>query len=205
VGASAKLAVTERIVENALVLRSLAENARRILDFGGVESVLPLQLAALGKEVWVLDGRRYPFAHENLHAVQADVLRDPLPFTEGFDAVISVSTIEHVGLGRYGDTLDERGDHHAVELLWRLVRPGGQLLATVPAGRPANQRGYRVYNEDRLHAVFPSVSRVLWFMKDGRQGTWREVSVDAVHDLVYEQPFGEAATEGVAVIVAEKP
>jgi len=42
-------------------------------------------------------------------------------------------------------------------------------------------------------------------MKEGRQGTWREVSADAVRDLVYERPLGDAPTEGVAVIVAEKP
>ena len=40
--------VSEQVVEGPLVLRHIRETDRRILDFGGYESVLPLQLSALG-------------------------------------------------------------------------------------------------------------------------------------------------------------
>jgi hypothetical protein len=165
---------------------------------------LPLQLSALGRLVSVLDVRRYPFSHPNLRPFQGDILTDTPSFPDAFDAVISVSTIEHVGLSSYGDTYEPEGDRLAVEALWRLVRIGGQLLATVPAGRPAVQRGYRVYDEARIRDVFPASARVRWFSKAGRQGTWQEVSASDVAQLVYEAPTREAPVEAVALIAAVK-
>jgi SAM-dependent methyltransferase len=203
-GVNAKLVVSEQIVENAWILSEVRDADRRILDFGGVESVLPLQLSALGKDVWVVDVRPYPFAHPNLHAVQADILAAPLPVSDTFDVVLSVSTIEHVGLSRYGDAADSDGDRRAVAALWLLVRPGGHLLATVPAGRPSEQRGYRIYDEARLRAVFPPEARIRWFRKAGRQGTWRETTAADVAHLVYEAPTLEAPVEAVALISALK-
>ncbi|HJR58778.1 MAG TPA: DUF268 domain-containing protein [Vicinamibacterales bacterium] len=203
-GINAKLVVSEQIVENAWVFSQLRGEDRRILDFGGVESILPLQLSALGRDVWVLDVRRYPFSHPKLHPVQADILAASLPFSEPFDAVVSISTIEHVGLSRYGDAADSGGDRLAVAALWKVLRPGGQLLATVPAGRAAVQRGYRVYDEARIRAVFPPGAHVRWFRKTGRQGTWYETSAVEVAGLVYEAPSGEAPVEAVALVSVVK-
>ena len=74
-----------------------------------------------------------------------------------FDLVISISTIEHLGPGNYDDVQIPDGDRLGVERLWRLVRPGGRHMATVPAGRRDVQRGYRIYDEARLHMVFPDL------------------------------------------------
>jgi SAM-dependent methyltransferase len=203
-GVSAKLVVSEQVVENAWVLSQVRSADRRILDFGGVESVLPLQLSALGKDVWVLDARRYPFTHPSLHPIQADILGAPLPFNTPFDLVLSVSTIEHVGLSRYGDAPAPDGDRRAVEALWRVLRPGGLLLVTVPAGKPAAQRGYRIYDEAEVRRVFPASAQVRWFAKAGRQGTWKEVAAADVANLTYEAPLREAPVEAVALIAAVK-
>ena len=53
--------VSEQIVEAGLMLRHIRPEERRVLDFGGYESLLPLTLSALGHEVTVLDQRPYPF------------------------------------------------------------------------------------------------------------------------------------------------
>jgi 2-polyprenyl-3-methyl-5-hydroxy-6-metoxy-1,4-benzoquinol methylase len=204
-GTNAKFVVSEQVVENAVVLTSLRPDDRRVLDFGGYESLLPLQLAALGREVWVLDQRRYPFAHPNLRTLCADVLRDPLDVSGSLDVVISISTIEHVGLGRYGDLVDPDGDRHAVERLWKLLRTGGRLILSVPAGKPATQRGYRVYDAARLSGLLPAPAETRWFMKEQREGTWSEVGSHAVAELRYDAPLAEAPVQGVVVAVCEKP
>src|SRR5688572_23331246 len=54
-----ELVVSEQIVEMPMVLRHLEERHRTVLDFGGYESALPLQLSALGFHVTVLDQRPY--------------------------------------------------------------------------------------------------------------------------------------------------
>jgi len=197
--------VSEQIVENALILRHLRSADSRVLDFGGYESLLPLTLSALGHEVTVLDQRPYPFRGPRLSSVAADIFKElPLP-DESFDLVISVSTIEHLGLGGYHDIQVPEGDRLGVERLWRLVRPGGRLMATVPAGQPAVQRGYRTYDEARLRAAFPPLETVLWFKKDGRCGSWAAVDAQAIASLRYSDPLAEMPAEAVAFVIAHKP
>lgn len=63
--------------------------------------------------------------------------------------------VEHVGLGRYGDTLDPEGDARACAELARVLAPGGQLLFVTPVGREVVQfNAHRVYSYDGVLALF---------------------------------------------------
>lgn len=202
---SCQVVVSEQVVEVPLVLRHLRPQDTRVLDFGGFESLLPLSLAALGHHVTVLDQRPYPFAHANLRAECRDIFGDLDGMGEGYDAVVSISTIEHLGLGGYGDARREDGDREGVERLWTLVRPGGRLLATVPAGQAAVHIGYRVYDQQRLKRTFPHLTSALWFRKDGRGGAWRQVQAAEAEQVRYQLPNASLPVEAVAFVVCEKP
>lgn len=49
-----------------------------------------------------------------------------------FDGVVSFSSLEHSGLGRYGDSLSPHGDLIAMAQAWCVVKPGGYALVAVP-------------------------------------------------------------------------
>jgi len=49
-----------------------------------------------------------------------------------FDAAFSYSSIEHTGLGRYGDPLMPYGDMEAVAQIWCATKPGGYLFLALP-------------------------------------------------------------------------
>ena len=70
-----------------------------------------------------------------------------LPFDS--NSILSLScmhTVEHVGLGRYGDPLDPAGDRKAMGELRRVLAPGGSLLFVVPVGRSRTAfNGHRIY------------------------------------------------------------
>lgn len=51
---------------------------------------------------------------------------------ELYDAIISFSSVEHTGLGRYGDALNPWGDIMAVAQMWCMAKPGGALVIGVP-------------------------------------------------------------------------
>lgn len=55
-----------------------------------------------------------------------------------FDAIISTSSIEHFGLGRYGDDLDLNADKKAFNQFKRVLKPGGLLIftTTIKKGSP---------------------------------------------------------------------
>ncbi len=94
--------VNERIIEMPFIFSELGARPGKlkILDVGCTNSWLSISLASLGHEVYGVDMRSYSFSHPNLVFFQGDVLN--LKET-GFDAVVALSTLEHVGLGAYGE------------------------------------------------------------------------------------------------------
>lgn len=52
---------------------------------------------------------------------------------ESFDGIVSLSAVEHFGLGHYSnDPKDRDGDTHVLANLWRWLKPGGWLYFDVP-------------------------------------------------------------------------
>jgi 2-polyprenyl-3-methyl-5-hydroxy-6-metoxy-1,4-benzoquinol methylase len=199
------IVVSEQVLENALVLQQIGPADCRILDFGAFESSLPLTLASLGKQVTALDQREYPFSAPGLTVLCRDVMVSMPDLASAFDVVYSISTIEHVGLGDYGDPTLSDGDRLALANLLQLVRPGGRLLMSVPAGRATDHRGYRVYDRERLMRILPAEPSVLrFFAKIGRHETWAEVSAEQIKDLEYSHPYAERPGQGVAFAVVER-
>lgn len=83
----------------------------------------------------------------NLECLSADLVN--LPFESS--SIMSIScmhTIEHIGLGRYGDPIDYNGDLKAMKELARVLAPGGDLLLVVPvAGESVIKfNAHRIYN-----------------------------------------------------------
>jgi SAM-dependent methyltransferase len=74
------------------------------------------------------------------------------------DSVESLScmhTVEHVGLGRYGDPIDPLGDLKAIRELSRVLSPGGSLLFVVPVGRPRVRfNAHRIYAYEQVVSAF---------------------------------------------------
>jgi Caenorhabditis protein of unknown function, DUF268. len=74
------------------------------------------------------------------------------------DSIPSIScmhTIEHIGLGRYGDELDAHGDVKAISELIRVTRKGGDILFVTPVGRPMIQfNAHRIYSYEQIMEYF---------------------------------------------------
>ena len=79
-----------------------------------------------------------------------------LPFGDGTIASLScMHVVEHVGLGRYGETLDYDGDLKAIaEVKW-VVTAGGSLILAVPVGRPKIVfNAHRIYSYEQILLYF---------------------------------------------------
>ncbi len=68
-----------------------------------------------------------------------------------FDFALSYSSLEHDGLGRYGDVLNPDGDLLSMAKLLQIVRPGGALFLGVPCCvDQLHWNAHRVYGPHRL-------------------------------------------------------
>lgn len=87
-----------------------------------------------------------------------------------FDSILSYSSLEHDGLGRYGDPFNPVGDFAAVRELNRLLKPGGLLLLGVPT-QPSDDLPFnsgRVYGPLRMPKLIEHSGLVFeGFMFDG--------------------------------------
>jgi SAM-dependent methyltransferase len=91
---------------------------------------------------------------DNLESKHADLQN--LPFKDGELASLScMHTVEHIGLGRYGDPIDPRGDLKAIGELKRVLAPGGDLLFVVPIGKPRIMfNAHRIYSYEQIMSYF---------------------------------------------------
>lgn len=68
-----------------------------------------------------------------------------------FDTIITISTIEHSGLGRYGDTEEVDGDLKAMRHMSELLCDEGQFFLSVPLGLDKiHYPWHRIYGRERL-------------------------------------------------------
>jgi len=175
--------IHERIVEVPYAFRAISRlpAGSRILDVGSAESTMALSLAALGYRVTALDLRPYPFEHPLLEVVAEPLERWERP-EQPFDAVVSISAIEHFGLGAYGEEEDAvGGDERALQRLRGLTREGGLLVMTVPFGRGAAQAdGERVYDRALLRRLLEGWSiEDLTFVERQGENVWWTLDDDA--------------------------
>ena len=93
----------------------------------------------------------------NLGCNRGDLLALPFP-KDSVESISCMHTIEHVGLGRYGDVVDPEGDIKAAKELSRVVKKGGNLIFVVPVGKPRICfNAHRIYSFDQVMSLFPEM------------------------------------------------
>jgi len=127
-----------------------------------------MQLACGIEKCTVFEVRDVEVSHPQIE-VRIQDLSNEADLKPEFDLVTCLSTIEHVGLGRYGDRLDPWGDIKLAHNIRKLVRPGGLVLISFPAGA-----GCVVYN---MHRIYTAYRRALLFEGYRVLGVHRGLSI----------------------------
>lgn len=84
-----------------------------------------------------------------------DFVKNWQNYSETFDFAASFSSIEHSGLGRYGDPLDPIGDLREMLKIKCILKKGGLLFLAFPLGTDAIQyNAHRIYGPVRLAMMF---------------------------------------------------
>lgn len=145
-----------------------------------------------------------------------DDLRATMFRSEYFDCVVSISTIEHIGLDNtmlYTDDaakreMDQSGYIAAVREFRRIIKPGGTCFITVPYGKAAVRKWFQVFDaamiESVLKAFEPRTSVLEYFAYDAdgwRRAEAKELENSTCHDIHQDgKPFGDMAAGARGVV-----
>jgi Methyltransferase domain len=190
--------VNERVAEVPYIFRALSRvpSDAKVLDVGATESTVCLSLATLGYTVTAIDPRPNPLSHERLRTVVGNIeeWRDD----DEFDAVVCLSTIEHLGTSAYDQqAADERVDLDAMKRMNELTKSAGVLILTTAVGPASVGESGRVYDREGLDELLQG-----WDLDDLTLVQRR----DATSWMTIDEPIEELApdAETVAMITATK-
>lgn len=144
---------------------SMFSNAKalRVLDVGCNESDLISEIDNRGYASFGIDCRVYfkPLPKE-IHFLKGDIT-DP-KITEVFGVqsffyIVALSSIEHIGLGAYGEKKDENGDRLALENIHKMLYNEGYFLITIPLEYWGSDSG-RGYTPSRFNKLIEGLFKV---------------------------------------------
>ena len=79
----------------------------------------------------MIDIRPIELELENLFFIKGSILDLPIE-DNTLETISSLCVVEHIGLGRYGDKIDQFGSEKAISELKRVTRVGGVILVSLP-------------------------------------------------------------------------
>jgi hypothetical protein len=122
---------------------------------------------------------------ENVDSIAGSVLEMPFE-DQTLESVSCLHVVEHIGLGRYGDPLDPNGSRRALGELQRVVAPGGQLLVSLPVGRPrVCFNAHRIHDPHEVRELLGELELVEFSGVDDAQAFKRNRSLDELADQAY--------------------
>jgi Caenorhabditis protein of unknown function, DUF268 len=149
----------------------------RVLVIGSERPWLEATCLLLGaKDVVTLEYGTILSTHPRIQTLTPSDFREQ--YTKGtlgqFDTVVSYSSLEHSGLGRYGDALNPWGDLLAVARAWCVTKPGGALALGLPTGIDyVTVNAHRVYGKVRWPLITAN-----WIQVDSNLHATSELETD---------------------------
>lgn len=110
---------------------SFPPNAR-VLEIGCAEADWQTPMLAIRPDLQIT-GLDWRHCDRPGTTIRGNVMDATLFPVDSFDAIVSISAIEHVGLGAYdNDPSHSEGDTHAMFNAWQWLKPGGWMYLDVP-------------------------------------------------------------------------
>lgn len=172
----------ERMVEIPFILQNIPkEKSIKILDIGCDESILPIMLSSYGYNVHGIDINNYDFDHINFKFHKGN-LKDYDKFAKiKYDCIISMSTIEHIGLGYYGK--DDFSQKEAFQKVLGLLKDDGVFILTIPYGKYSINKLQIVYDEKLLNSYLEDFKIIKSEYYRSFLGKWSPCSKEILIDI----------------------
>jgi SAM-dependent methyltransferase len=130
-------------------------NPTRHMDIGSRIDGFVAHVAAFRK-IEIFDIRKQDSEIKNIIFRQLDLMGDiPSEYINCTDSISSLHTIEHFGLGRYGDKIDIFGHIKGLNNIKKILKSGGKFYFSVPIGTQRIEfNAHRVFSIQYLLDIF---------------------------------------------------
>lgn len=182
---SSRLYLSDVIDDFSLIKENISVSDKQILDIGcGKGHWTALLSKFLKRRIEGIDLRECPIRCPGVISLVGDIRKTD--FKDGyFDRIVSISTIEHLGIEtRYGSYADINADRKALLEMKRILKDNGKIILTVPFGKAginSVQRTYDLRGIKKLTRGFKILK--MEFAKDFG-GNWSYASIDEVKGTV---------------------
>ena len=176
------------VLHTAWAMRKVAENKpKKHIDISSYIYFPTLLSAFIPTEFY--DFRPVSIELSNLKTGKADL--NKLPFGDSEISSLScMHTVEHIGLGRYGDKIDPDGDIKAINELKRVLAHDGILLFVVPVGKPAIKfNAHRIYSYNQITDYFKGLE-LKEFSLIPEKKTTKDIILHASPEDVEKETYG---------------
>jgi SAM-dependent methyltransferase len=147
------------VLHTSWAARVLAKTKPKVhVSFG--DSLYFVGIASAFTSMTLCDIRESLLPFRDIEEARSDLTSLPPSWTGTLQSISCMHVLEHIGLGRYGDTLDASGDRKAAAELARILAPGGQLLMVVPMEDPPRVcfNAHRLYSYSQVMDLFQGLS-----------------------------------------------
>jgi SAM-dependent methyltransferase len=199
------IAMDDRVVEYPWLFARLKSDVGKMLDAGSAlnHGYLLERPPLMGADLTImtLAPEKHCYWYQGFSYMFGDLRRTKFA-DKTFDTIVSISTIEHIGLdntmlytGNPADAeKDEGGFAPAVKEFKRILKPGGSCFISFPFGKRANLGWYQVFDRamvDKVVEVFSPVSYQVDYFGYAKGG-WQRSPPEALKDAtVYDVHTGQ--------------
>ena len=121
--------------------------------YGFISNIL-----SAGLEVTMIDIREFPCEVEHLHTIVDDATSLRQIEDESIESMSALCSLEHFGLGRYGDPVDPESCFKCFENIQRKLKKGGRLYISVPVGKERVEfNAHRVFYASTIIECFSTL------------------------------------------------
>lgn len=170
------------------------------VDFGSRVDGFVAHVASF-RQIEVFDIRQLTSVHDAIIFKQMDLSKNQLP-TNYCDSLSSLHVVEHIGLGRYGDSIDPDGAVKAFDQLANILKLNGTLFFAIPFGRPQIVfNAHRVFSMHELLKMIEPRFKIVNFkyVDDEGQFCSFDHSVSELKKYPFDFDYGCAIFELVKV------
>ena len=108
---------------------------RKHFDIGSRIDGFIAHLLAMDINVSLIDIREFPGEVENLHTIVDDATSLKQIADNSIDSMSALCSLEHFGLGRYGDSIDPEACFKCFAEIQKKIKVGGNLYISLPIGK----------------------------------------------------------------------